>query len=264
MKSQPKTVRAVHANRGAAAKYRKELQTLIADMAGSVEYWIKAAYRKKPPRMSEAIAMAQDETPAEYVGKALNGLLKRWGKEFDKKAKDIAERFIQNIGDSSDAAFRAALKDAGWSVEFKMTPTMLDAIDSLIEENIGLIKSIPQEYLRKVQGTVLRAYSAGRDLETMVKELKGIYPQAQKRAEFIALDQSNKANGIVIQARQLELGITQAKWLHSHGGRVPRPDHVAADGKIYEVAKGCLISGEYLRPGQLPRCRCVCRSVLPY
>ena len=109
----------------------------------------------------------------------------------------------------------------------------------------------------------MRSYSAGRDLATMVKELKTLYPAASHRAELIARDQSNKANAVVNRTRQMELGITEAIWMHSHAGKTPRPDHVAADGKRYKIAEGCLISGKYIQPGEEINCRCTSRPVLP-
>jgi len=110
----------------------------------------------------------------------------------------------------------------------------------------------------------MRSYSNGRDLQTMVSEIKDLYPAAANRAVLIARDQSNKANAVVNRARQLDLGITRAKWMHSHGGKEPRKDHLAADGKEYDIAKGCLISGEYIQPGQMINCRCTSRPILPY
>jgi uncharacterized protein with gpF-like domain len=98
----------------------------------------------------------------------------------------------------------------------------------------------------------------------MVKALKALYPKAANRAVLIARDQSNKANGVVIRARRLELGISEAIWMHSHAGKVPRPDHVAANGRRFKVAEGCLISGEYIQPGELINCRCTSRAVLPF
>ena len=158
---------------------------------------------------------------------------------------------------------RLALKEAGWTVEFKMTPAVRDAFNASLEENVGLIRSIPEKYLQQVEGTVMRSYSAGRDLETMVKELKQLYPAASHRAELIARDQSNKANAVVNRARQMELGITEAIWMHSHAGKNPRPDHVAANGKRYNIAEGCKISGEFIQPGEEINCRCTSRAILP-
>lgn len=260
---EPKTARAVHANRGVEAKYRKTLQRMIAEMHGSVEYWLTAAYRKDPPRMASLVEQAQDASPASRIRKILADLAARWVKRFEDSAPKIAETYLQGMFKTTDSAMRQALKDAGWTVEFKMTPAIRDAFDASLAENVGLIKSIPEKYLQQVEGVVMRSYSAGRDLETMVKELKQLYPGASHRAELIARDQSNKANAVVNRARQMELGITEAIWMHSHAGKNPRPDHVAANGKRYKIAEGCLISGQYIQPGEEINCRCTSRPVLP-
>lgn len=264
MPKQPKTARAVHANRGVEAKYRKALQRLIAEMHGSVEYWLTAAYRKDPPRMLALVEQAQDAAgPSAKIKRILDELARRWIAKFDEWSPKIAEAYLQGMFKTSDSAMRQALKDAGWTVEFKMTPAVRDAFNASLEENVGLIRSIPEKYLQQVEGVVMRSYSAGRDLATMVKDLKQLYPAASHRAELIARDQSNKANGVVNRARQMELGITEAIWMHSHAGKTPRPDHVAANGKRYKIAEGCLISGEYIQPGEEINCRCTSRPVLP-
>jgi len=284
MAQQPKTCKAVPANRGLEAKYRKALQRLIAEMHGSVEYWITAAYRKDPPRMAALVEQAQDASiietkkrevygrrnaymakygPSAKIKKILDELARRWTKRFEDYAPKLAEAYLQGMFKASDSAFRQALKEAGWSVEFKMTPAVRDAFNASLEENVGLIRSIPEKYLQQVEGTVMRSYSAGRDLATMVKELKQLYPAASHRAELIARDQSNKANAVVNRARQMELGITEAIWMHSHAGKNPRPDHVTANGKRYKIAEGCLISGEHIQPGEEINCRCTSRPILP-
>ena len=264
MPKQPKTARAVHANRGLESKYRKALQRLIAEMHGSVEYWLTAGYRQNPPRVAALVEQAQDAaTPSQRIRKILDDLAKRWTDRFNDYAPKLAEAYLKGMFKASDSAFRQALKEAGWAVDFKMTPAVRDAFNASLEENVGLIRSIPEKYLQQVEGTVMRSYSAGRDLATMVKELKQLYPAASHRAELIARDQSNKANAVVNRARQMELGITEAIWMHSHAGKNPRPDHVAANGKRYKIAEGCLISGEHIQPGEEINCRCTSRAVLP-
>jgi uncharacterized protein with gpF-like domain len=263
MKPKPKTVRAIHANQGIESSYRRKLQTMVEEMANSAEYWLKAAYRKAPPRMA---FLAQDASPADRIKKVLAELAKRWTKRFEDYAPILADAYVKDMFKASDSAFRRALKDAGWSVEFKMTPAMRDALNASIAENVGLIRSIPQQYLGKVEGSVMRNYAVGRDLQSMVKEIQSIYPVTKKRAGFIARDQSNKANAVVNRARQLELGITEAIWMHSHAGKVPRPGHVkaGAEKRVFKIAEGCLIDGEYIQPGFLINCRCTSRAILPF
>lgn len=259
----PKLLRAVHANRGVEVKYRKSLDKLIADMIASVDREIRTAYRRDPPSMVELVEVAEDASPSREIQRVLSELGRRWIKRFNDAADRLAEMFTTSGMRATDSALRSALRDAGWTVEFRMSAPMRDAMAATIEENVGLIRSIPQQYLTDVQGIVMRSYARGRDLETMTRELRQRYGVTERRAALIARDQSNKLNAVVNRARQMELGITEAVWMHSGGGKEPRPDHVAANGKRYKIAEGRLISGEYVQPGEKINCRCTSRAVLP-
>ena len=260
-----KLARTVRPNAGIEAAYRKQLKQIIGEMHASIQYWVMAAYRKHPPRAATLVEIAQDASPSQKVRSILNDLARRWIKRFDRLAPDIAASYVTDMYKHTDSAFRSALKDAGWAVEFKMNPTMKDALNASIEENVGLIRSIPQKYLTDVEGIVMRSYATGRDLGTMVTELKALYPQVGNRAALIARDQSNKANAIVNRARSLELGLDEAIWMHSGAGQHPRPSHVKAgkDKKRYKIAEGCYIDGQFIQPGELINCRCTSRVVLP-
>lgn len=252
-----KICRAIHSNRGIEAKYRKKLDRMIREMTSSVEYWLAAQYNAAPPRL------AQDATPSAEMRSRLREVGKRWIKRFNDTAPVIADVYVNSMQKATDAAFMNALKAAGIAVEFKMTPVMRDAMSAVIAENVGLIKSIPEQYLAKVEGVVMRSYAAGRDLATMSRELRELYPITKKRASLISRDRSNKLNATINRARALEVGITHAIWMHSHGGKEPRQSHVDADGKKFEIAEGCLIDGEYIQPGEKINCRCTMRVVLP-
>ena len=260
----PKTARPVRTNRGVEIKYRRKLQKLIDDMHASFDYWLRAAYKKYPPRMLGVVELATDaSTHSEKINDVIAELAKRWIEKFEDSAPLIAEAYINAMYRATDASFLSALRDAGWTVNFQMTPAMRDALTASIEANVGLIKSIPVQYAQQVEGLVMRSYSVGRDLATLTSDLKALYPKAADRATLIARDQSNKAAAVVLRTRQLDLGITEAIWMHSHAGKTPRPDHVAANGKKYNIAQGCLISGEYIQPGEEINCRCTSRAVLP-
>ncbi len=252
--------RAVFPNAGTRARYQKQMLREIGSMAASVEYWLQVQYRSEPP------VLAEDASPAEEMRRRLNKLRDRWQEHFDTMAKTVAESFLRNQFKGTDVAMRAALKDAGWSVEFTMTSAVRDAFQAMLAENVSLIRSIPEHYFTQVEGIVMRSYAAGRDLYTMVKDLKALYPKAADRAVLIARDQSNKCSAVVQRARQKELGIKQAIWLHSHAGREPRPTHVAMNGKRYDVDKGMWDSAvrKWIFPGELINCRCQSRSVLPW
>jgi SPP1 gp7 family putative phage head morphogenesis protein len=258
MAQKPKTVRAIHANRGVEARYRKALEGLIKEMSNSAEYWLAVQYRQAPPEI------AKDALPAAEMAARVREVSKRWIARFNDMADDIAKRFTAGSIKATNNSFQNALKDAGWAVDFKVTRAMQDVARASVVENVALIKSIPQQYFTEVEGIVMRGYSRGRDLQEITTELQSRYGVTKRRAALIARDQSNRLTASTTQARRLELGIKQAEWQHSHAGKEPRKSHVAANGKVFEIEKGCYIDGEWILPGTKINCRCVSKSVLPF
>lgn len=250
-------LRPVHANQGIEAAYRKRLDRLIDEMQRSLVYWLTAAYRRNVPEI------AQDESPAMALTKMMRRLARQWQRRFDEAAQPVASEFAETSMSAADISLRNALRQKGFSVHFQLTRAANDVFQATVQENVGLIKSIAAEHLQEVQGMVMRSVTQGRDLEGLVEDLQKRYGVTKRRAAFIARDQNNKATATITRVRQQGLGIKQAKWRHSRGGKHPRKSHQEADGKVYDVDKGMLIDGEYIRPGELPNCRCVAISIIP-
>lgn len=254
----PVTLAAIHPNAGIGAAYRAKLERLIDEMHASLVYWITAAWRANPPEMA-----ADDDSPAMGLRFNIRTLGQRWLSRFDKAAPELGQWFAKAAKDRADWALRDTLRRAGFTVEFKLTGATNDVMQATIGAQVGLIRSIAEKHLADVQGMVMRSVQTGRDLGTLTKELQAAYGMTRRRAAFIARSQNNIATATITRVRQTELGITTAKWLHSGGGRHPRPEHVAMSGKTYDVTKGAFLEGQWVWPGTAPNCRCVARSIVP-
>ena len=254
-----KTIDPVRPSVGLALAYRRRLDALIDEMHNSVTYWARAKYKATPPEL------AADESPARTMERLMRKLARRWQRRFDDLSDDLAKYFATAVEDRSKRQLQAALRKAGWAVQFKPTRAQNDAYQAVVAENVQLIKSIPQQYLGQVQGQIMRNVSQGRDLSDMVADLQTRYGVTKRRAALICRDQNNKATAVFTRVRQQELGITEAIWMHSHGGKEPRPSHLANDGKPYNVATGWYDPDEeaWIWPGELINCRCVSRSIIP-
>lgn len=275
---------AVRPNAGMRAAYRRRLLRLIDDMQASYDRFLLAAYKKHEPEMAQIAedvrgmtrvlrrsgikgpvsVLGADSTPAKQLRMALNKLARRWKKNFDDAAADLARYFAKAAANRSDAQMRSILRRGGWTVKFKMTAPMRDVMSATIAENVGLIRSIPQEFHKNVEGLVMRGVTAGRDLQVISDGLRKQLGVTRRRAEFIARDQTNKMTASFTRVRYTELGIKEAIWLHSGGGKKPRPTHVKNSGKRYDVSTGWWDPAvkEYIYPGFLPNCRCVARPVV--
>jgi uncharacterized protein with gpF-like domain len=242
-------------------EYRRKLLKLIDAMQRSTAHWVAAAYRADPPHI------AQDELPASVLSQRVRQLSSQWRRRFDELAMDLAKFFARAIAQRSDVALRRSLEKGGMAVKFTMTPAMRDVYRAVVNENVSLIRSIPAQYFTQIEGIVARSVATGRDLRQLSDDLQAQFGVTKRRAHLIARDQNNKASGSLQRARQLELGITQAVWLHSGGGKEPRPSHLKAgrDKVVFDLATGWFDPDEkkHILPGQLINCRCVSRPVVP-
>lgn len=238
--------------------YEKRLDAELAMMHRSLVYWLKAQYRATPPP-----TIAQDASATEALRAAIRRLSRRWQRRFNRLAVELADYFATATQDRVDRALAKMLREGGFTVRFKATPAMRAAYSAVIAENVSLIKSVSSQHLTAVEGIVMRSVMAGRDLSVLADELEQAYGVTKRRAAFIARDQNNKATAVLQRTRHVELGITKAVWLHSAGGKQPRPEHVAFSGQTYDIAKGAFLEGKWTWPGMEINCRCVSKPIIP-
>lgn len=126
-----------------------------------------------------------------------------------------------------------------------------DVVDTNIEANVVLIKSIPSQYADKLEALVLNALQTGQTNEDLAKAIAKLGQSTDYRARLIAADQMGKINGQINKARQLSMGVETYTWQTAKDERV-RLDHRHKQGKTFRwddpPAGG--------HPGEPIRCRC--------
>lgn len=254
------TARPISANAGIEAEYRRRLKTLVKAMHKSVVYWVAAEYRRQEGRI------VMDESPAKALESRLERAFQQWRGNLSDASVRIARWFADRNEKYTKTALMSALKDAGFTVKMTNSRRVSSITQAAISQNVGLIKSIGEDYFTRVQGTVMRSVMAGRDLGSLTKELnKDIYGVTARRAELIARDQTQKAMSAMTKARYEEMGITRAIWRHNAGGsKTYRDSHLDMDGKEFDLQQGLWdkAAGAYVQPGELPNCKCTYRAVL--
>jgi len=253
------TLSPVRPNLGVEITYQHRLDALIDRMGRAVLRTIAAQWRRKPPKM------AVDESSPAALQAVIDRMVSEWEGRFEEFGKTWARGFTAASVGSADRAMAAALKRAGFTVKFTISAKVREIVTASVASNVQLIKSIPAEYLTQVQGHVQRSVMAGRDLGTLSKALVEQFGVTKKRAALISRHQNNMATASVQRARQEELGITEAIWLHSAGGRQPRPTHVTQSGKPYKISEGWLdpATDKHIWPGTEINCGCVSKSIIP-
>jgi SPP1 gp7 family putative phage head morphogenesis protein len=129
------------------------------------------------------------------------------------------------------------------------------AMRAAIADNVALIKSIPAEYLDKVKAAVEHSWVTGQRFESLALRIKEIGDITERRAAFIARDQTSKMNAAFNEVRQTSVGIQEYDWSTSRDERV-RPSHQVMNGTRQRWSAPPLVDGEHVHPGEAIRCRC--------
>ena len=257
-----KTIRPLRPSAGLEAWYRRELKKAVKEMSHSVEYWLRAVYRRR-----EDESIAEDASPAWNIWDDLKRTMKRWQKYFDELGEKLARRFVGRLSKAEKARFEQALKDAGWTVKFRTPRGVNNILQSAVIENVKLIKNLPEKYFMDVQSACSIAIQNGKDLEFLERELRKIEGINERRARTIARDQSNKITAALDREHASNLGITDAVWVYTYGSKEPRHTHVEMDGKRFKLSEGLYDPNpkvaRKIQPAELINCRCMYRMLLP-
>lgn len=243
-----------------AAKYREELDAMIVQMIG--EY--QRALFNTP-------GVTQDESIATILARTLRGLSEKWAKRFAERARTLTDRMISRTDRYSKANLNKSLKELSGGMTLQ-TPDMpaglYDRLLASTKENVGLIRSIPEEYHYRIEQAVMRSIqTGGLGSKTLIDEIRQIGHSTEKRAELIAVDQTRKVTAAMNSERMKAVGLRKFEWLHSGGGKEPRELHVKYDGQIFDLDDPPVIderTGERGLPGQLINCRCRMRPIVDF
>jgi uncharacterized protein with gpF-like domain len=253
-----KTLPAIHPNPGLRQRYAKELTQLLRAMSKDFMRNIERVYRKHEAQI------AMDAAPVAELQTLINTLMKRWSRRWDKAAERVATWFVESVRKQTGYSLDKALRDAGFT--FKRSDAVVtDVVAALIQENVNLIKSIPQQYHTDITGIVMRAVSTGEDVKYISQQLTKRYNVEENRAKLIARDQTNKATQAITQSRDRDLGVTEGIWVHLPGLKTSRKTHKAMNNKTFKLAEGMYDSSvkRKVKPAELPYCQCIYRAVIP-
>ena len=239
-----KILRQVKKNKGIEVEYRKRLDKLIDAMDKSVMYWILADYGNRT---------------AKEMAIAIQKRIKQWTKVFGDKAGDMALWFAKSVRKHSEIGFRMALGEQGIRKEPKVS---YDVFNAVRLENEDLIKSIPEKYFTGIETVAMLAIMYGWSKEELQENIEKRHGITIRRARTISRDQTNKANNVFMMDICEQMGIDKAVWTYTYRSEKPRESHLAANGTVFDIHKGCLIDGEYILPGELINCSCSFRPII--
>ena len=250
------------------ARYQAELRKLTRRMMDEVEREVRALFAGPVAVESHVTTDASIASQSRIL---VNALQSKFAVIFRDASRPLAERMVGQAAKASAARLGQSLKELSGGVSIRTdilkSGPVAEIVKASIADNVGLIKSIPAQYLDDVRGAVMRSITSGNGLADLVPYLERERGVTERRARNIALDQTRKAYQSINAERMKAAGIKKFEWIHSGGGQKPRPLHVRMSGNVYSYDDLPVIderTGERGIPGQAPNCRCTARPVLEF
>lgn len=241
--------------------YNAELQKLVRMIKKDINEQIVPMLRQLEPQYTA-------DGWVDTLSSVINQVLYKWSSpQFDVLAAQLAAKFVQSTSAVTLKRFQASMKSFGIDV-YQDSPAFQDFVDVAIQDNTQLIKSIPSQYLERVQSIVYGNTRAGLRPSVITKQLQEQFGVTQRRAKMIATDQTLKVNGQITEKRQKEAGFEYFAWVDSDDSRV-RHHHKVLEDRVTAYGKGVYKwsnlplgeDGAPTSPGQPIRCRCIARPV---
>lgn len=247
------------------ARYRDALWRMVAQMQRET-----LATMRKLETIAGDASVAMDVSLASQARILTNALRAKFQAAFNRQAQSLADRFARDTEAASRGSLHASLKELSGGISLKtsvLPPPVREAVKAGIAENVNLIRSIPEQYFQRLQGSVMRNIQRGDGTAGILRTVKALGLVTESRAALIARDQTSKATTALNAARMRALNVRKFEWLHSGGGKEPRKLHEDLSGQVFDLDDPPVIddkTGERGLPGQLINCRCRMVPVVDY
>lgn len=97
---------------------------------------------------------------------------------------------------------------------------LTDYVAAAVQENVSLIRTIPDRFFGDIERKVLDGYRSGRSLKRLAQDIQGVYSQSDFNAQRIARDQISKITSDVMIRRMKDAGVERFRWSTSADERV--------------------------------------------
>lgn len=239
-------------------------------------------------------------TPADKA--ELQRLRGKFAVLFDEESRPLATEFFNRNITYTKSSFRAATKPIVEAQESELREAKRKKMDSQvrfqvkidgrrdrlelaefrqgIEENVNLIKTIPERYFDKIGAAVEKRTRGKMTRAALVKRIEEIGGVTHRRAEMIADDQTAKVTERMMLQRCRNAGVKKVMWMHSSISMKPRDYHKTKwdghtgkrngrpnglNGFIFSIDDPPVIdkkTGERGYPAELINCKCYLTPVL--
>lgn len=258
------------------SEYASQLRELVRIMARAVKqevlpvvkeekqsYKSVDAYPGPITRMARMVGIPTKDTWSDRILSAIRRVREQFeGEVFRQQSERLAQRTVRRADALTTESF---VKSVNKAVGVDLGPIldaeeMQDYINVSAQQNAELIKSIPQEYFKRIEEAVIGGVRGGEAPTSITRKIQEATGVSRRRARFIARDQTSKLTGEINERRQRQAGVKYFRWRTAQDQRVG-DDHRRAANRRTKFGKGIYrwdrpppegIPGSSTRPN----CRC--------
>lgn len=196
---------------------------------------------------------------------------------YQKKSEEVAKTMATMVYKDGAKNWKQAAKKSSRAKEIyamlrmEMNGPIRNKLDSIINYNATLIKTLPLDLSRIITKHVQERSTEGLRASEIAKEIKEMFPKRTRAsATLIARTETSKASTALTQARSELLGHDWYVWRTSEDARV-RSAHAHMDGVICnfkhppspELLDNMPSEGTY-NAGEIYNCRCYAEPLIDY
>lgn len=182
----------------------------------------------------------------------------------DPWAQSVAGYMLADTARRDEQMWKRNAKEMGIALraEIQQAPTG-HLLQTLLNENVALIKSIPREAAERVHEMTLSGLVDSRRAAEIAREILRTGEVTEARARTIARTEVARTASLLTEARARYVGSEAYIWHATKDGRT-RDSHAEMDGKVVRWDSPPRLSdGTVTHAGQIFNCRCWAEPIIP-
>lgn len=246
------------------------------DFTGSINARISRELRSigaKFDKRRKVWTLPEDQAPATVIAASVSA-----NERFKRLHADIEEALSPTkaalvIGGASfvsdysqtmnnvELQFKKSVKPLG--VTPQLSQDMVDTLAERYSNNMKLyIQKWAEPQILKLRELVQKNAFNGARAESLVKIIESEYGVSQRKAKFLAKQETKLVTSAFNQERYKSVGVTKYRWSTSRDERV-REEHRELNGKVFQWGEAVIDDqGNKGDPGQAFGCRCIAIPVV--
>jgi SPP1 gp7 family putative phage head morphogenesis protein len=195
--------------------------------------------------------------------KEMRATLDRYAELIDPWARAVAARMISEVAARDKQTWREVSAQMGRALHQEIEYAPIGAtMNSLLEEQVRLIKSMPLEAAQRVHELTIEGIQQGTRAKDITAEIMRTGNVTKSRATLIARTEVGRTATALTQARAQFVGSEGYTWATVRDSDV-RPSHKAMEGKFVRWDSPPTLDNLTGHAGALPNCRCVPLVIVP-